>query len=59
MLYLNLWNILNLISLNSQEAIIIWLTHWGQVTYVCVSKLSITGSNNGLSPLSEPVMEYC
>ena len=27
-----------------------WLTHWGRVTHVCVSDLSITGSDNGLSP---------
>ena len=26
------------------------LTHWGRVTQKCVSKLSIIGSNNGLSP---------
>ena len=26
------------------------LTHWGWVTYICVSKLTIIGSNNGLSP---------
>ena len=26
------------------------LTHWGRVTHICVSKLSITGSDNGLSP---------
>ena len=26
------------------------LTHWGWVTHICVSKLTITGSNNGLSP---------
>ena len=26
------------------------LTHWGQVTHICVSKLSIIGSDNGLSP---------
>ena len=26
------------------------LTHWGQVTHICVSKLSILGSDNGLSP---------
>ena len=25
------------------------LTHWGQVTHICVSKLSIIGSDNGLS----------
>ena len=26
------------------------LTHWGRVTHICVSKLSIFGSDNGLSP---------
>ena len=26
------------------------LTHWGRVTHICVSKLFITGSDNGLSP---------
>ena len=26
------------------------LTHWGRVTHICVGKLTITGSNNGLSP---------
>ena len=26
------------------------LSHWGQVTHTCVSKLTIIGSNNGLSP---------
>ena len=26
------------------------LTHWGQVTHICVSKLTIIGSNDGLSP---------
>ena len=25
-------------------------THWGQVTHICVSKLTIFGSDNGLSP---------
>ena len=28
----------------------LWLTHWGRVTHVCVSKLTIFGSDNGLSP---------
>ena len=28
-----------------------WLiTHWGRVTHICVSKLTIIGSDNGLSP---------
>ena len=26
------------------------LAHWGRVTYICVSKLTIIGSDNGLSP---------
>ena len=32
---------------------IIWchsLTHWGRATYICVGKLTIIGSDNGLSP---------
>ena len=27
-----------------------YLTHWGRVTHICVSKLTIIGSDNGLSP---------
>ena len=27
-----------------------WLTHWGRVTHICVSKLTIIGPDNGLSP---------
>ena len=27
-----------------------WLTHWGRVTHICVDKLTIIGSDNGLSP---------
>ena len=26
------------------------ITHWGQVPHICVSRLTIIGSNNGLSP---------
>ena len=26
------------------------LTHWGRLTHICVSKLTIIGSDNGLSP---------
>ena len=29
---------------------IVFLTHWGRVTHICVSKLTIIGSDNGLSP---------
>ena len=28
----------------------IGLTHWGRVTHICVSNLTIIGSDNGLSP---------
>ena len=27
-----------------------YLTHWGRVTHICVSKLTIIGSDNGLLP---------
>ena len=27
-----------------------FLTHWGWVTHICVSKITIIGSDNGLSP---------
>ena len=27
-----------------------WLTDWGRVTHICVSNLTIIGSDNGLSP---------
>ena len=26
------------------------LTHWGQVTHICIGKLTIIGSDNGLLP---------
>ena len=29
---------------------LVFLTHWGRVTHICVSKLTIIGSDNGLSP---------
>ena len=28
-----------------------YLTHWGRVTHICVGKLTIIGSDNGLSPV--------
>ena len=28
----------------------LYLTHWGRVAYLCVDKLTITGSDNGMSP---------
>ena len=32
------------------SAMFLYLTHWGRVTHICVSKLTIIGSDNGLSP---------
>ena len=33
-----------------ERVTIYWLTHWGRVTHICVGKLIIIGSDNGLSP---------
>ena len=33
-----------------KAAVIPLLTHWGRVTHICVSKLTIIGSDNGLLP---------
>ena len=30
--------------------IIVLLIHWGRVTHICISELTIIGSDNGLSP---------
>ena len=36
------------------------LTLWGRVTHICVGKLSIIGSDNGLSPgQCQAMVEYC
>ena len=35
---------------NALELLQYCLTHWGRVTHICVSKLIIIGSDNGLSP---------
>ena len=34
----------------------ILLTHWGRVMHICVSKLTIIGSDNGLSPNQRQVI---
>ena len=34
----------------STQGGMISLTHWGRVTHICVGKLTIIGSDNGLSP---------
>ena len=40
------------------------LSHWGWLTHICVSKLTIIGSDFdmrlvGAKPLSEPMLGYC
>ena len=34
----------------SFSSCILYLTHWGRVTHICVGNLTITGPDNGLSP---------
>ena len=41
------WRIIRKVSCHSPKAN---LTHWGRVTQICVGKLTIIGSDNGLSP---------
>ena len=35
---------------NGETRCISYITHWGRVTHICVGKLTIIGSGNGLSP---------
>ena len=34
----------------TSKGVCVYLTHWGRVTHICVSSLTIVASNNGLSP---------
>ena len=34
----------------ASDIAVLVLTHWGRVTYICIGKLTIIGSDNGLSP---------
>ena len=36
------------VPLVEQETI--FLTHWGRVTHICINKVTIIGSDSGLSP---------
>ena len=56
-LFTRIWNICNMsVSRNNgkctglNKRYINALTHWGRVTHICVSKLTIIGSDDGLSP---------
>ena len=44
------WVYCGLFCQHSLSGIDTCLTHWGRVTYICVRKLTIIGSDNGLSP---------
>ena len=48
--YHHAYTTVNLVSWMVLCNINITLTHWGRVTHICVSKLTIIGSDNGLSP---------
>ena len=43
------WRIISYIGFLSEMPLLL-LTHWGRVTHICVGKLTIIGSDNGLSP---------
>ena len=48
--YVQLWNFsLNILTIDWKIHVCI-LTHWGRVTHICVDKLTIIDSDNGLSP---------
>ena len=38
------------LAIASSFELMVWLTHWGRVTHICVSKLTIIGSDDGLPP---------
>ena len=35
---------------HTNDFIMVFLTHWGRVKHICISNLTIIGSDNGLSP---------
>ena len=49
--YDNIW-VSFLLAMCLLDKVLTWyrLTHWGRVTHICVSKLTIIGSDNDLSP---------
>ena len=44
------WTHLTLLAQRPEYFRVTYLTHWGRVTHICVSKLTIIASDNGLSP---------
>ena len=51
------WNKLLKITARNRQSFA--LTHWGQVTHKCVGKLTIIGSDNGLSPGRRQAIIQC
>ena len=57
-IYVIMWNIViwhemwyyHMFSLDQHDELLA-LTHWGRVTQICVSKFTIIGPDNGLSPI--------
>ena len=45
-IHVKLWDVITQACLMVRDG----LTHWGRVTHICVSNLTIIGSENGLSP---------
>ena len=37
-------------DIQAKQTVFFVLTHWGQVTHICLSKLTIIGSDNGKAP---------
>ena len=44
------WKTSRLYDIYEWHIMVYILTHWGRVTHICVSKLTIIGPDNGLSP---------
>ena len=51
-LFCTVKNVQDAIAIVKKEikSMVDWLTHWGRVTHICVGKLTIISSYNGLSP---------
>ena len=46
----NMTNDMDILRISVPAVEVKWITHWSRMTHKCVNKLTITGSDNGLSP---------
>ena len=46
---ITIWVVVQLVDINGMVKSCV-LTHWGRVTHICVSDVTIIGSDNGFSP---------